>query len=45
MKKTNKDLALNGNEQPEVADIFHLYGEDYRQYNPLSYGQRVKGEI
>ena len=40
MKRTNKDLALNGNEQPEVADIFRLYGEDYRQYNPLSYEQR-----
>lgn len=40
MKKTNKDLALNGNEQLEVADIFRLYGEDYRQYNPLSYEQR-----
>ena len=40
MKETNKDLALNGNEQPEVADIFRLYGENYRQYNPLSYGQR-----
>ena len=40
MEKTNKDLALNGNEQPEVADIFRLYGEDYRQYNPLSYEQR-----
>ncbi|MBL7204903.1 MAG: IS91 family transposase [Desulfobacteraceae bacterium] len=40
MKKTNKDLALNGNEQLEVAGIFRLYGEDYRQYNPLSYKQR-----
>ena len=40
MKRTNKDLVLNGNEQPEVADIFRLYGEDYRQYNPLSYEQR-----
>jgi len=40
MKKTNTDLALNGNEQPEVADVFHLYGENYRQYNPLSYEQR-----
>jgi len=40
MKRTNKDLAFNGNEQLEVADIFRLYGEDYRLYNPLSYQQR-----
>jgi predicted Zn-ribbon and HTH transcriptional regulator len=39
MKRTNKDLALNGNEQLEVADIFRLYSEDYRLYNPLSYEQ------
>ena len=25
--------------QPEVADIFRLYGEDYRQSKPLSYKQ------
>ena len=25
--------------QPEVADIFRLYGEDYRQSKSLSYGQ------
>jgi predicted Zn-ribbon and HTH transcriptional regulator len=36
MKKTN---ALNGKKQLEVADVFRLYGEDYRQYNPLSYEQ------
>ncbi len=36
MKKTND---LNDEEQLEVADVFHLYGEDYRQYNPLSYEQ------
>ena len=40
MKKTNTDLALNGNNQPEVADIFHVYGENYRKYNPVSYEQR-----
>ena len=40
MKKTNTDLALNGNNQPEVADVFHLYGENYRKYNPVSYEQR-----
>ena len=34
MKRTKE------NEQPEVADIFRLYGEDYRQYNPVSYEQR-----
>ena len=39
MKRTNKDPAFNGNEQLEVADIFRLYGENYRQYNPLSYEQ------
>ena len=40
MKRTKENLALKENEQPEVADIFHLYGENYRQYNPLSYEQR-----
>ena len=39
MKKTKENLALKKNEQPEVADIFRLYGEDYRQYNPQSYEQ------
>ncbi len=37
MKKTYNDL--NDKEQLEVADIFRLYGEDYRQYNPLSHVQ------
>ena len=27
MKSTKNDPALNGNEQLEVADIFHLYRE------------------
>ena len=40
MKKTKENLALKKNEQPEVADIFRLYGEDYRQYNPHSYEQK-----
>jgi len=35
-----ENLALKENEQPEVADIFRLYGEGYRQYNPVSYEQR-----
>ncbi len=29
MKSTKSDPALNKNVQLEVADIFHLYGEDY----------------
>ena len=33
MKSTKSDPALNKNVKLEVADIFHLYGEDYRQNN------------
>jgi predicted Zn-ribbon and HTH transcriptional regulator len=40
MKSTKNDPAINGNMQFEVADIFRLYGEDYRQHNPLSYEQK-----
>ena len=40
MKSTKSDPVLNKNVQLEVADIFHLYGEDYRQNNPLSYEQK-----
>jgi hypothetical protein len=40
MKSTKNDPALNKNMQFEVADIFRLYGEDYRQHNPLSYEQK-----
>ena len=40
MKSTESDPALNKNVQLEVADIFHLYGEDYRRNNPLSYEQK-----
>jgi len=40
MKRTKENLALKENNQPEVADVFHLYGEDYRKYNSLSYEQR-----
>jgi len=39
MKRTKENLALKKNDQPEVADIFRLYGEDYRQYNSQSYEQ------
>ena len=40
MKSTESDPALNKNVQLEVAGIFHLYGEDYRRNNPLSYEQK-----
>ncbi len=29
----------NGKKKPEVADIFRLYGDDYRKFNSLSYEQ------
>ena len=29
MKRTKEKLALKKNDQPEVADIFRLYGESY----------------
>jgi 4-hydroxy-3-methylbut-2-en-1-yl diphosphate synthase IspG/GcpE len=35
-----KRITDKENEQPEVADIFRLYSEDYRRYNPVSYEQR-----
>jgi hypothetical protein len=38
MKKTDNE-ALNSKEEGEVADIFRIYGENYRQSNPLSYEQ------
>ena len=40
MKSTKSDPALNKNVKLEVADIFHLYSEDYRQNNSLSYKQK-----
>ena len=33
-------MKATGNKQKEVADIFGLYGESYRQSNPLSCEQR-----
>ena len=40
MKKTyHASLACNEIEQPELADIFHRYGEEYRQQNSISYEQ------
>jgi hypothetical protein len=33
-------MKATGNKQKEVADIFRLYGESYRQSNPLSCEQR-----
>lgn len=35
-----KRITDKENEQPEVGDIFRRYGEDYRQYNPVSCEQR-----
>ncbi len=40
MKRTKENLALKKNNQPEVADIFRLYGEYYDQFNSLSYEQK-----
>jgi predicted Zn-ribbon and HTH transcriptional regulator len=34
-----KTTLSSERKQPEVADIFRLYGEDYRQSKPLSYKQ------
>jgi predicted Zn-ribbon and HTH transcriptional regulator len=40
MKKTyNEQVSLTHRETPEVADIFRLYGENYRQNHSLSYEQ------
>jgi predicted Zn-ribbon and HTH transcriptional regulator len=38
-KAYNDPLALYNKEHLEVADIFHLYGDDYRRSNALSYEQ------
>ncbi len=35
----NKPLPLNKKENLEVADVFRLYGDNYRQSQPLSYEQ------
>jgi hypothetical protein len=40
MKKTELDFP-NNREQWEVADIFHLYGDHYRQSNSLPY-EKIK---
>lgn len=37
--KRKEHLALEENEQPEVADIFRLYADHYRRHNPVSYEQ------
>jgi hypothetical protein len=40
MKKTHNDsLAPKDKEQVELADIFHLYGDAYRQSHAVSYEQ------
>jgi predicted Zn-ribbon and HTH transcriptional regulator len=40
MEKTyNGPVALYNKEQPEVADVFRLYGEKYRLCNSVSYEQ------
>jgi len=40
MKNTyNKPLPLNSKEKLEIADIFHLYADHYRQSKSLSYEQ------
>jgi len=40
MKKTHNDsLAPKKQEQVELADIFRLYGDDYRRSHALSYEQ------
>ena len=40
MKKTHNDsLAANNEEQVELADIFRLYADDYRQSHAVSYQQ------
>jgi len=36
-KKPNDASSPNGKEKFEVADVFRLYGEDYRLNNPLPY--------
>ena len=42
MENNNKvPLPSNNKEQLEVADIFRLYGENYRRSNPLSY-EKIK---
>ena len=38
-KAYNDPPALHNKEQLEVADIFHLYGDNYRRSNSLSYEQ------
>jgi len=42
MKKTDNDSLRPNQEQPQVelADIFRLYGDDYRRSHTLSYEQR-----
>jgi len=45
-KKPNDALSPNGIEKFEVADVFRLYGQDYRPNNPLPYDHiKVMGHI
>jgi predicted Zn-ribbon and HTH transcriptional regulator len=40
MEKTyNEQMLLNKREKPEVADIFRIYGEEYRYTHSMSYEQ------
>jgi predicted Zn-ribbon and HTH transcriptional regulator len=40
MTTTHHDpTAANNQKQPELADIFRLYGDDYRRSHPVSYEQ------
>jgi predicted Zn-ribbon and HTH transcriptional regulator len=40
MEKTyNEQVPLNKREKPEVADIFHVYGKEYRHTHSMSYEQ------
>jgi hypothetical protein len=40
MRKTNNDsTAPKKQEQVELADIFRLYGDDYRRSHAVSYQQ------
>ncbi len=40
MRKTHHDpTAPKNQKQPELADIFRLYGDDYRRSHAVSYEQ------
>ena len=39
MKKTNEQLPLTHREQPEMADVFRVYGQKYSHTHSLSYEQ------